>query len=320
MDSHILHNYVLKNDNSWTNLKDDINNVPDNRKLHWIHLYRESIDTQKFLYESGVDEVIIDRLTDPETRPRVTVFPDGILINIRAVNTCIDSESHEMLSMRMFVQENKIISTSLKHLHVLDEITEIINSNYAPNSISDFVSYIIELITDRIEAYISEERDKVYELEAGDIKEDQPHKQAIISDIRRSLIGFERYLSPQNDVLAKLLNPKISLFNNDDKIAVNECLNNTRRYLEEISSVNTRCHILKDDMHSISNDKINRNMYMLSIVAAVFLPLSFLTGLFCSNVGGIPWAEHPKGFTYFSIILGVFLIAQIFLLRLSKRF
>jgi zinc transporter len=37
-------------------------------------------------------------------------------------------------------------------------------------------------------------------------------------------------------------------------------------------------------------------MYVLSIVAAVFLPLGFLTGLLGINVGGIPFAENPWGF------------------------
>jgi len=44
-------------------------------------------------------------------------------------------------------------------------------------------------------------------------------------------------------------------------------------------------------------------MYILSIVAAIFLPLSFVTGLLGVNVGGIPGAENPYGFWEVNLLL-----------------
>ena len=61
--------------------------------------------------------------------------------------------------------------------------------------------------------------------------------------------------------------------------------------------------------------KMNQTMYMLSIVAAVFLPLSFITGLLGINVGGIPGAE--TGWAFLAICAGllVLLVAEIWFLR-----
>jgi zinc transporter len=47
----------------------------------------------------------------------------------------------------------------------------------------------------------------------------------------------------------------------------------------------------------------NSRMYILSIVAAIFLPLSFLTGLMGMNVAGLPGTEDPASFTLLVILM-----------------
>ena len=52
-------------------------------------------------------------------------------------------------------------------------------------------------------------------------------------------------------------------------------------------------------------------MYVLSIVAAMFLPLGFLTGLLGTNLGGIPGAQSPVGFLAFTFLMVVIIGLQL---------
>jgi zinc transporter len=63
---------------------------------------------------------------------------------------------------------------------------------------------------------------------------------------------------------------------------------------------------------------MNSKMYILAIVAAIFLPLGFLTGLLGINVGGIPGAESRIGFTTFVILLVIVVIFQILFFKKKK--
>ena len=56
-------------------------------------------------------------------------------------------------------------------------------------------------------------------------------------------------------------------------------------------------------------------MYVLSIVAAILLPLGFPTGLFGINVGGIPMSENPEGFVGIVMILVLITALQVMLFR-----
>ncbi|MNG33338.1 Zinc transport protein ZntB [compost metagenome] len=56
-------------------------------------------------------------------------------------------------------------------------------------------------------------------------------------------------------------------------------------------------------------------MYMLGIVTGFFMPMSFVTGLFGINVGGIPGAEHPYGFLVTCALIAGMAVFQWWLFR-----
>ncbi|MEZ5894682.1 MAG: CorA family divalent cation transporter, partial [Parvularculaceae bacterium] len=60
--------------------------------------------------------------------------------------------------------------------------------------------------------------------------------------------------------------------------------------------------VLQDQLTDLRAEEMNRNMMVLSVVAAIFLPLSFITGLFGINVGGMPGVDSAAAFW---IVLGV---------------
>ena len=60
---------------------------------------------------------------------------------------------------------------------------------------------------------------------------------------------------------------------------------------------------------------MNRNMYWLSIVATIFMPIGFITGLLGVNVGGIPGSEQPWAFAGLVAILGILIGVEVWIMR-----
>ena len=71
------------------------------------------------------------------------------------------------------------------------------------------------------------------------------------------------------------------------------------RYIEDLEEACDRLQIVKDEISNTLSDKLNKKMYFLSIIAAIFLPLSFLTGLLGINVARIPGAKMYMIFGFF---------------------
>ena len=68
-----------------------------------------------------------------------------------------------------------------------------------------------------------------------------------------------------------------------------------------------RAMLAHDHLQAMIAEEQNQRMFILSIVAAIFLPLSFVTGLMGMNVGGIPGSEYPRAFAL--IVLGMFSVS-----------
>ena len=81
-----------------------------------------------------------------------------------------------------------------------------------------------------------------------------------------------------------------------------------------------RAGVAYEELSNRLAEQMNMRMYVLSIVAGIFLPLGFLTGLLGVNVGGIPLAENPWGFIGVSVFLIAITIAQLAYFRWKHWF
>jgi zinc transporter len=73
--------------------------------------------------------------------------------------------------------------------------------------------------------------------------------------------------------------------------------------VEDIDAARERALITQEELNSRLSEQMNRAMYTLSIVAAIFLPLGLLTGLLGINGGGIPGTESPWAFLVVTVLL-----------------
>ena len=88
----------------------------------------------------------------------------------------------------------------------------------------------------------------------------------------------------------------------------------TRSSVEDLEGLSERLLVARDEIASAHSDRLNRNLYILSVISAVFLPLSFLTGLLGINVGGIPGTADGDAFWKVTAALGGFLVLQVLVL------
>ena len=119
------------------------------------------------------------------------------------------------------------------------------------------------------------------------------------------MIVLRRYIGPQREALARLASEGFS-FSDDVKSSLRETVDRITRLIEEMDAVRERCSVLNDQLADVRAEEMNRNMMVLSVVAAIFLPLGLITGLLGVNIGGIPGTENPFAFLcIFMVAMGV---------------
>jgi len=280
------------------------------------------IDVKNFFikHKLEIDPIILNALLAEETRPRIEKNGDEALIILRGVNLNENELPEDMVSIRLWVTKNKIISARYRKLKAIGDIEESIKSKKGPKNSGEFIFMLINALFTRIEPSVinlDEETDLIEEqiLDNPDIK----LRESIIN-IRKKAIKFRRYMAPQRDVTTKLCTSNFTWLNDLHLRHLQESNNNIIRYVEDLDAIRERAQIVKDEIANFLTDKMNKNLYILSVLTAIFLPLGFLTGLMGVNIAGMPGTQYLYAFWVFSFLLLIIVTIQILIFKKLKWF
>ncbi len=270
----------------------------------WIHIDFSKAETADWaLNQSGLDYAVIGPMLDSESRPRTVQHGPGVLTMLRGVNLNPGARLEDMISVRIWLEPGRVVTASRRSLRSLAEIRESIDRAEGPDSPSHLV---IDLI-DRLNHYIAEVIEQIEE--KIDLAEDEAsadsslNRASDFNRLRRQTAQIRRYLSPQREALDRLSRGTDSLFGTEEMIDLREQLNRLTLGLEDLDLVRERALVAQEEFLGMLAHEQNTRMLLLSIVAAVFLPLSFLTGLFGMNVAGLPGLEYPGSFILIVVLM-----------------
>ena len=117
-----------------------------------------------------------------------------------------------------------------------------------------------------------------------------------MTDIRQDIAYLRRFLLPQMTALTRLAAAREPWLSEDNRTEIRQDLDVVTRYVEGLEELRERAMIIQDAARHAAAERSGRTMYLLSLVAGLFLPLGFVTGLLGVNVGGIPGADKPWAF------------------------
>ena len=263
----------------------------------WVHIDCSNDDVKQWLQtESKLSALSFDILMEQDTRPRFIITQEGFLLILRGVNCNPGSDPDDMVALRMSFEENRIITMRQRRVMAINDIHEATEAGSGPKNAVNFLTMVIDRIVDRMGDVVADIDDQVDELEDTVLTAESYELRSQLAKIRRQIIGLRRYIAPQRDVMARLQNEPLEWLSDKAKLHLRELLERTARFVEDLDSARDRAAITQEELNNRLSEQMNKAMYTLSIVAAIFLPLSLLTGLLGINVGGIPGAENKWAF------------------------
>ncbi len=287
----------------------------------WLHFDYSNPEAQAWiLNESGLDSLVADALLTEESRPRTTAIGEGLLIALRGVNLNPGSEPNDMVSIRLWVDASRMISTRRRPLFSARDLAEQLDTGRGPETSAGLLVDFIDRLIWRMSDTVEEVEEMLDSLEEEVLTEGGQSLRSNLVSVRRQTISLRRYLAPQRDALARLLIEKAPWFDEDSRLHLRETNDRLIRYVEDLDSFRERQAILQEELLSRMSEQLNTRMYVLSMIAAVFLPLGFLTGLLGINIGGIPGANDANAFLIFLGFLGIVVGVELWLFRWKKWF
>lgn len=284
----------------------------------WLHYDYSRPDVVPSLLELGLPEHVVDSIVRLDTRPRTAVLPEGVLVVLRGVNMNPGANPEDMVSLRLWLSSNRLVTVRQRRLFAVQDVQQTLQEGHGPKNIADAVMGIIERLADRISDFVDGIEENVVEFET--IVE-TGHAQAIrtkVSALRRQTAQVRRFLAPQRDALDALYRDSKEMLTHDHTYAIREQTDRIARYVEDLDLVRERLLVVQEELTNRVAQEQNARMYVLSIVAAIFLPITFITGLFGMNVAGLPGLENPSAFAIVAIAMASVTVGMLLYLR-AKR-
>lgn len=290
--------------------------------LAWVHLDANHAATKPWLEAelSYLDPFIVYALLEDETRPRCSPIGDGAIIILRGVNFNDGQDEEDMVSVRMFIDADRIISLQKRPVRGVQILADQLFAGRGPRNSGEFLTQLLTQLTNGFQGVLTQLDDDTDATEEDILTAADTHLRQNIINIRKKSIIFRRHLSPQREAISQLRLSDLSWLSDIDRRSLLERYNLTLRYVEDLDAIRERAQIVKDELANMISDRLNKNTYVLSVIAAIFLPLGFLTGLLGINIGGIPGSNNGSAFLIFCTMLIVLVACQIVIFKKLKWF
>lgn len=282
----------------------------------WVHVRRDSEAGRALLAALDLDQFIIDALTAEETRPRCTLHGEGVVLNLRGVNVAPGAEPEDMVSVCFWIEDSRVVGTWARPLHAVDDLTEAFARRLAPTSPGELIARLALRLADRAEPAVADLNDELDDLEEAVLgREYSSGTRRILPRIRQKAIALRRFMVPQRDALTTMEIEDLAWLAERDRSHLREAAERVTRLGEDLDAIRDRAQVLHDEIMDDRAEAMNRNMLILSVVTAIFMPLGLVTGLLGINVGGIPGAGSDAAFFVVCGLLTLLAGLQVWLVR-----
>ena len=290
--------------------------------VDWIAVEGLStVDTIRELCESfHIDNLVIEDILHVNQRTKIEVHDDYIFVVVKYSFVRDNKIEHDYMSMVLF--DNVFMTFSeLENSFIDDVISRVKNQKSQIRDFShDYLFYVLyDMIVDEAMEVLYFLDERLEELEEV-ILELTEKDQLGLYNVRKELV-FLRGMTMQ-------------LLTNNIKEIVGEkrfFSPKTHKYYEDVNdhllNINARAigmleiskHILDVYMNNMSN-RMNKIMTTLTIFSAIFIPLSFIAGVFGMNFIDFPILQNPHGMLYFILICLVIPVLMLTYFRIRKWF
>ncbi len=285
----------------------------------WAHLVRSEPGVCPWLQQAlGISEPTAQLLTSDAARPRAFREGDALVATLRGINSNPGAEPEDMVSLQLWSDGQRVVTLRRLPLQSPRDTLAEIDAGTGPRDSGALVTTLVGHIIARMDQVIVDLSDRIDDCDrdAGMMQSEALIDQ--IASIRHACLALKRHMGPMHVALESIGRDAPEWFEEHDRRAMTDAIHRLRRALDDIDASKESAVVMLDDLRARAAAGSQRTNFVLTIVATIFMPLTFLTGLLGSNIGGIPGRDHPHAFWILSGLCTAILAVQLLLFRKWK--
>jgi magnesium transporter len=315
--------YMVTRDTSKYFATEFVENAIDEDYVSWLNFHglndRENID--KLCHNLSIDLLTVEDIYTEKSRPKLEEYPNYMFFSVRSAlpddnNTFILQQEQ----VSFILGKNYLISFQEKSSDHFTDVRDRIEKKRGKIRFKgpDFLLFrMLEAITDNYFEVLEDITDSIEKLELRLLRNANHENLKMIEFQKRKLIELRKIVLPLKEVTFQLDKLKSPFLDPDNHHYFSDLKENCMAVLEEIDANKQILEGMANLYYAVQGQRMNEIMKVLTVVSAIFIPLTFIVGVYGMNFKHMPELEYEYG--YYAVVGFMFVLAVTLLLIFVKR-
>jgi magnesium transporter len=288
----------------------------------WVNV--NGLQNTKDLEELGecfhLHPLVLEDILNTDQRPKLDDYGDYLFIVLKMLH--VKERQGEIVAeqISLIVGNNFVISLHENDQDVFEIIRERLKAGKGRirRSGADYLAYsLLDLIVDHYFIILEDLGEVIEDLEAEVVSKPTPATLSQIHRLKREMIMLRKSIWPLREVISRLERSESTLIQDSTAVYLKDVYDHVIQIIDNIETFRDILSGMLDIYLSSVSNRLNEVMKVLTIIATIFIPLTFIAGVYGMNFKYMPELEWPWGYFF---ILGIMTsVAAIMLLFFRRR-
>jgi zinc transporter len=282
----------------------------------WLHFNLTDLRAQRWIEQRApIPEDARVALCESVARVHTELLPEGFVVVLGDLHHDFRSDPDAVGEVRVYVDRQRMISVRRHPLRSTDRLRHEMRRGCDATTPIALFEHFIGLLAETFGAVVAELTDEIDDAEDRVLAGRYLDQGTTLGRARRLIVRLRRVIASDRAALVQLAARLPVVFGSDERLRLREAIDALDVVAGDLELVQDRARLLQEEIAGRVGEATNRNLYMLSIVTTLLLPITLITGVFGMNVAGLPWLENSNGFWLVIVVMLVALVTTIVFLR-----
>jgi len=264
--------------------------------------------------------LILEDIMNTEQRPKIEDFERYIYVVLKMLY--YDEKEHEtkIEQASLILGENFVISFQEMEGDIFDHIRERIRNGKGRirKMGADYLCYaLLDTIVDKYFMILERLGERIEGMEEELVDNPKPELLQEIHRLKREMIFLRKSVWPLREVINSLGRGESSLIQESSRIYLKDVYDHTIQVIDTVETFRDMVSGMHDTYLSVISNRMNEVMKVLTIIATIFIPLTFIAGIYGMNFKFMPELEWR--WAYFAVWIVILVIAVIMVIFFRRR-
>lgn len=296
-----------------------------NEKVTWYDI-RGVHDINIIKYfgtQFNIHPLVLEDIANVYQRAKFEEFEDGIFITLKALSFDKEQLKTTTEQVSIYFRDNELISFQEDETDLFEAVRKRLDNQNSKlrNRKTDYLAYaLIDCLVDNYFDVLDSIEEVVEALEEELIQKEDTEQKSTIHKLKKELLIIKKSINPLRELIGRFAKSDSPLIYDSTEVYIRDLQDHTIQLIDITETFRDVLNGLYDLLMTNVSFKMNQVMQVLTIIATIFIPLTFLAGVYGMNFKNIPELQWEYGYRLFWAVIVLTTSGLIWFFKKKKWF